>query len=79
MSGCAHGPDSDCGRVTVVRDMCMTHYRRWRIGEPLDTPVRRYQRYAVGPKGECVVASRRKEKATPFNDEVALLHELGLR
>lgn len=76
---CLHGPNQDCGRETVVRDMCMTHYRRWRKGEPLDTPVRRYQRYGVGAKGECVVLERQKQRATPFNDEVALLHELGLR
>lgn len=77
---CVHGPNQDCGRETVVRDMCMTHYRRWRNGEPLDTPVRGYQRYMVGTRGECQPVTRpRKEKTTPFNAEVALLHELGLR
>lgn len=77
---CAHGPDGDCGRETVVRDMCMTHYRRWRNGEPLDTPVRRYQRYGPGLKGECQpVVHARKERTAPFKDETALLQELGLR
>ncbi|SKK34629.1 hypothetical protein [Mycobacteroides abscessus] len=79
MSGCVHGPDGDCGRKSVVRDMCMTHYRRWRKGASLDTPVRRYQRYGVGAAGECVVLERAKQRTTPFNAEVALLQELGLR
>jgi hypothetical protein len=40
MALCKHGPDGACGCKTVVRDMCMTHYRRWRAGKPLDSPVR---------------------------------------
>ena len=40
MALCKYGPEGDCGRKTVVRDMCMTHYRRWRAWTPLDSPVR---------------------------------------
>jgi hypothetical protein len=45
------------------RGYCTTHYRRWRSGQPMDAPIRRY---------------RRKRKR-PFAAEYALLAELGLR
>ncbi len=57
MALCKYGPDGDCGRKTVFRDMCMTHYRRWRAGKPLDSPVRSYLRYEEGPDGDCVPAT----------------------
>jgi hypothetical protein len=81
MAGCMHGPDNDCDRKTVVRDMCMTHYRRWRAGKPLDSPVRTYQRYKEGPDGNCVPVTTRpvKPKREVFAREQAHLRELGLR
>ena len=85
MAGCKYGPDNDCGRETVVRDMCMTHYRRWLAGKPLDTPIRGYQRYEEGPDGGCRPASTRPSRAPsprrepPFAREHALLRSLGLR
>ena len=80
MSGCKHGPEGDCGRKTVVRDMCMTHYRRWRAGKPLDTPVRGYRRYEEGPDGHCVPTTwPEKPKREASANEHALLRELGLR
>jgi hypothetical protein len=81
MSGCKHGPEGDCGRKTVVRDMCMTHYRRWRAGKPLDTPVRGYRRYEEGPDGDCFPVTTRpvKPQREVFARERPLLRELGLR
>lgn len=52
-----------CHRRAHSRGYCTTHYRRWRSGEPMDTPIRRY---------------RRKRKR-PFEAEYRLLAELGLR
>jgi len=51
MGRCEHGPDGNCGRKVVGRGMCSSHYRRWRAGLPLDTPIRGYQRYEEGPDG----------------------------
>ena len=81
MALCKYGPDGKCGRKTVARDMCMTPYRRWRAGRPLDAPVRGYQRYEEGPDGGCVPATTRpqKPKREVFAREQALLRELGLR
>jgi hypothetical protein len=53
----------DCHRRAHSRGYCTTHYRRWRSGQPMDAPIRRY---------------RRKRKR-PFAAEYALLAELGLR
>ncbi|SHW93113.1 Uncharacterised protein [Mycobacteroides abscessus subsp. abscessus] len=80
MVGCVHGPAGDCGRKAVVRDMCMTHYRRWRRGESLDTPVRGYSRFAEGPDGACIPAPEviPAKKPGPFARERELLRELGL-
>jgi|KBSMisStandDraft_5_1062788.scaffolds.fasta_scaffold2230129_2 hypothetical protein len=63
MALCKYGPDGDCGRKTVVRDMCMTHYRRWRAWKPLDSPIRGYTRYAEGPDGGCIPAPTRPQAA----------------
>ena len=84
MALCKYGPDGDCGRKTVVRDMCMTHYRRWRAGEPLDNPVRGYRRYEEGPDGKVIpvqapAPSPKRKGKKPFEAELALLRELGLR
>ena len=81
MALCKYGPDGDCGRKTVVRDMCMTHYRRWRAWKPLDSPIRGYTRYAEGPDGGCIPAPIRPQAArrAAFADELTLLRSLGLR
>ena len=81
MANCKHGPEGKCGRKVVGRGMCSSHYRRWRAGKPLDSPVRAYQRYEEGPDGGCVVATIRPEKPKRdvFARENALLRELGSR
>lgn len=56
----------ECGRRAHSRGWCTTHYRRWRSGQPMDAPIRRYTQ-KVRPK-------RKK----PFEAEWALLKELGL-
>jgi hypothetical protein len=74
-----------CGRRVAGRGWCSSHYRLWRAGKPLDTPIRGYQRYEVGPDGKVapvptqpsVAPSRRREP--PFAREHALLRSLGLR
>jgi hypothetical protein len=72
-----------CGRKVVGRGMCSSHYRRWRAGKPLDSPIRGYQRYEEGPDGKvapirasCAPSPRREP---PFAAERALLRSLGLR
>jgi hypothetical protein len=61
---CKH---TGCGRRARSRGFCTTHYRRWRSGEPMDAPIRRY-------------ATRvRPKRKRPFEAEYALLAELGLR
>ena len=85
---CKHGPDSQCGRKVVVASVaggvCMSHYRRWRVGKPLDTPIRGYQRYGEGLDGRCQPSTRPSVAPTPrreppFAKEIALLRSLGLR
>jgi hypothetical protein len=81
MAQCKEG----CGRVARSRGWCSSHYRRWRAGKPLDTPIRGYQRYEEGPDGSCRPASKRPPRAPsqrrepPFARELALLRSLGLR
>jgi hypothetical protein len=86
MAVCTYGPDRKCGRRAVRqldgRGMCQSHRRRWLAGEPLDTPIRGYQRYKEGPdrKPVPIRASRAPSpKRKPFAREYALLRELGLR
>jgi hypothetical protein len=57
---------TDCDRRAHSRGLCTTHYRRWRCGQPMDAPIRRYTQK---------VTPRRKR---PFEAEWALLRELGL-
>jgi hypothetical protein len=79
MAPCKEG----CGRTARSRGMCSSHYRRWRAGKPLDTPIRGYQRYEEGPDGKPVLAPTRPKSAPirrkPFEAEYALLRSLGLR
>jgi hypothetical protein len=87
MAGCECGPDGKCGRKPVrktPRPMCGTHRRRWLAGKPLDTPIRGYQRYEEGQDGKVVpvqapAPSPRRKRKKPFEAELALLRELGLR
>jgi hypothetical protein len=79
------GPDGNmCGRKVTGRGMCSSHYRRWRAGKPLDTPIRGYQRYEEGPDGKVIpvqapAPSAKRKRKKPFEAELALLRELGLR
>jgi hypothetical protein len=79
MAECREG----CGRVARSRGWCSSHYRLWRAGKPLDTPIRGYQRYEEGPDGAPIRASRapspRRKPPPPFAKEYALLRQLGLR
>ena len=73
-----------CGRKSVGRGMCSSHYRRWRAGKPLDLPIRGYVRYEEAEDGSCqpVAAVSKQVRAArerPFARELALLEELGLR
>ena len=76
---CRH---SDCTRRAYTSGWCTTHYRRWRSGQPMDPPIRRYVRVEEGvdsadkPVSGKTVRPRRKK---PFAAEYALLAELGLR
>jgi hypothetical protein len=72
-----------CGRIARSRGWCSSHYRRWRTGK-LDTPIRGYQRYEEGPDGEVIpvqapAPSPKRKRKKPFEAELALLRELGLR
>jgi hypothetical protein len=80
MAECKQG----CGRVARSRGMCSSHYRRWRAGKPLDTPIRGYQRYEEGLDGKVSPAIRAScapspRREPPFAAERALLRSLGLR
>jgi len=75
---CKH---DDCSRRAYTSGWCSTHYRRLRLGQPMDTPIRRYVRMQqpVGSPskpgdGKPAQVKRRK----PFEAEWALLRELGL-
>jgi hypothetical protein len=58
--------ETACGRRAHSLGWCTTHYRRWRSGRRMDTPVRRYARRG------------RLKRQKPFAAEYALLAELGL-
>ena len=70
-----------CNRRAHTSGWCTTHYRRWRSGQPMDAPIRRYVRHQEGANGDrepvTTTAVRRKRKK-PFAAEYALLAELGL-
>lgn len=73
-----------CGRVARSHGWCSSHYRLWRVGKPLDTPIRGYQRYEEDPDGKVVpvqapAPSPKRKRKKPFEAELALLRELGLR
>jgi hypothetical protein len=55
-----------CTRRAHSRGLCTTHYRRWRAGQPMSAPIRRYRR-----RGKF-------KREGPFAAEYALLAELGL-
>jgi hypothetical protein len=84
VSGCKYGPDGKCGRKAVARGMCYSHRRRWLAGKPLDTPIRGYQRYEEDPDGKVIPVQAptpfpKRKRKKPFEAELALLRELGLR
>jgi hypothetical protein len=73
-----------CGRTARSRGWCSSHYRLWRAGKPLDIPIRGYQRYEEGPDGKVIpvqapAPSPKRKRKKPFEAELALLRELGLR
>ena len=74
-----------CGRIARSRGWCSSHYRLWRAGKPIDTPIRGYQKYEEGPDGKPVTVPTRPSRAPsprrkpPFAKEHALLRSLGLR
>jgi hypothetical protein len=72
-----------CERVARSGGWRSSHYRRWRAGKALDTPIRGYQRYEEGPDGKVVpirVSRAQSPKRTPpFATEMVLLRSLGLR
>jgi hypothetical protein len=73
---------TDCNRRAHSRGMCTTHYRRWRAGQDLDSPIRGYVRYDDAEDGiprPAVKPIRRVRREPPFAKELALLRELGLR
>lgn len=75
---CRH---ADCTRRAHTSGWCTTHYRRFRAGQPMDAPIRRYMRIqepadrTLKPADEKPVRRKRKR---PFEAEWALLRELGL-
>jgi hypothetical protein len=83
MTLCKQGLDGNCGRKAVARGMCSSHRRRWLNGEPLDSPVRSYQRYGEDPDGKVVPIQTSHglspKRQPPFAKEYALLRSLGLR
>lgn len=58
--------ETDCHRRAHSRGYCTTHYRRWRAGQPMNAPIRRYRK------------RMRWRREGPFAAEYALLAELGL-
>jgi hypothetical protein len=58
--------ETNCGSRAHSRNWCTTHYRRWRSGQSMNAPIRRYARRV----------KLKREK--PFAAEWALLKELGL-
>ena len=84
MALCKYGPDGKCGRKAVARGMCSSHRRRWMAGKPLETPIRGYQQYEGGPDGKAIpvqapAPSPKRNREKPFEAELALLREQGLR
>ncbi len=72
---------TDCDRRAHSRDLCTSHYRRWREGR-LDSPIRPYVRYDDADGGiprPVAQPIRRPRREPPFAKELALLRELGLR
>jgi hypothetical protein len=68
--------EDDCHRRAYASGWCTTHYRRWRTGQPMNSPIRRYVRRddnaesSGRPLGTKTIR-RRREK--PFGAESALL------
>jgi hypothetical protein len=75
---CKH---DDCPRRAYTSGWCTSHYRRFRSGQSMDVPIRRYVRLQEegdsSGKPASATTGRRKRKK-PFEAEWALLRELGL-
>lgn len=72
---------NECPRRAHTSGWCTTHYRRWRSGEPLDAPIRRYARHQRNVEGvgkSAAERATRPKREKPFAAEYALLAELGL-
>jgi hypothetical protein len=76
-----HCRQKDCNRRAHTSGWCTTHYRRWRSGQPMDAPIRRYVRHQRDVEGigkTPRAGSATLKRAKPFAAEYALLAELGL-
>jgi hypothetical protein len=71
----------DCNRRVHSRGWCTTHYRRWRSGQDLGSPIRGCVRCDEGVDGVVrpIPTPIRSERKHPFAKELELLRELGLR
>lgn len=73
---------TDCRRRAHSRGFCTTHYRRWRSDQPMDAPIRRYDRHRGATSGRpspTIDSAIKRKREKPFAAEYALLAELGLR
>lgn len=70
--------EETCDRRAHSRGWCTSHYRRWRTGKPMDSPIRGYAEDAQ--EGSVAAPQRgfRRKRERPFAAEYALLQELGL-
>jgi hypothetical protein len=75
---CKH---DDCPRRAYTSGWCSTHYRRFRSGQPMNAPIRRYvqiQELAGAPNKPAIRKPVKPKRKKPFEAEWALLRELGL-
>lgn len=75
---CKH---DDCTRRAYTSGWCSTHYRRFRSGQSMNAPIRRYVR--LPEPGDSTSKSAdgkpvQRKRKRPFEAEWALLRELGL-
>jgi hypothetical protein len=71
----------DCTRRAHTSGWCTTHYRRFRSGQPMDAPIRRYVQHrgrANGSREPMITKTVGRKPEMPFVAEYALPAELGL-